>query len=512
MNATMPLISAPTASPFQSPLINGEVYTHDLAGAVTVIAHSDDWLAIGLGNALRLYRLKNFNWHHQHRQIDLGMTPRYLLFGGMDSHYLIAINEANHYEVWDRVSAKLQTVGKFTQHISATQYQIINQQYLLATSDSTLRLYALKQLVPPGSDILSYPLEFRPEPIAQVTVGGDLCAVVFHSPSQTILCASQSSQMLTLTAIAAADGQLVPLPTGKTYPLQFVGLSCTENQLLLQALSLDGPLRLMLFDLPDLHLCGVQEKSLAYQGKTVLCPVQPWAMTDLGSGLLLWDTRLESPLGWIPFPTPNPAAAIAWLNHGKFLFIHGPIAEMWSFESNELPFISRYTPPTTAVLKNFQRWMQLQRQCPGIAVCLGETGTGKTAILRAYSDLNFADTLYLETPTDATLVDLRARLWQYLRPEFGQIILDQAERLPSELIAEIIQITQQRQISVILVTTMMPDVEVPIYRDFPLQETVDWQKISAFFAPIEQRQRLYLQQVKPVLERTARKQLAQSRC
>jgi hypothetical protein len=244
MNATMPLISAPTASPWQSPLINGEVYTHDLAGAVTAIAHSDDWLAIVIGQALRLYRLKHFNWNYQHRQINLGMTPRHLLFGGMDSRYLITIDDANHYEAWDRVSAKLQTVGEFVQHPAATQYQIINQHYLLATSGSTLRLYPLNWLVPNGSDLLAYPLEFRPEPIAQATVSGDLCAVTFHAPSQTIFCASYSLQTLTLTPIAAADGQLVPLSTGTSYPLEFVGLSCTENQLLLQVLSLDGQLRL----------------------------------------------------------------------------------------------------------------------------------------------------------------------------------------------------------------------------------------------------------------------------
>jgi hypothetical protein len=489
--------SAPVLSPqqldWQFPLVQAEFFTHKLSAPANAIAQSHDWLVVAVGRTVMLHRFKQLDWSRPHREFSIGFIPQHLLLAGMDSRYIIAINTDGHYEVYDRVNLEAVQHGRFSHHRADSQYQIVSQQYLLASSDSNLYFYSTTSMA---------------QPLMQSSMPGKICAVACHQASSTFYCVSQNDK-LHITPLQLRSGIENRLPPA-SYPMQFVGLSCAGNHLMLQGLRADGQLRLMTYDLPDLQLVAVQEKSLAYEGLSSIHPTQPWAATDLGNGLLIWDTQRFVPIALIQFPPPLAITALSWLDSGQLLFVHGDTIELWSFRSTETPFLNAYTPQTIKALQDFQRWVTVQRSAVGISFIVGEESIGKTAIARAFSEYNFANTLHMVVP-EAANAEIKAILFPHLNANHRLIFLDQAENLSLELISELQQIAQQEGISLVLITRHVPDIEaVPVYQFFPIDERVNLGDVAAYFAPEQGRHRHYIKQVKPILEASARRRTIQA--
>jgi hypothetical protein len=491
MSAISTPLSTSQRLDWQLPLVQAEFFSHKLPGAASAVASTNDWLVVAVQRSLVLHRLKQLNWQQPHREFQIGFIPQHLLLAGMDGRYIIAINNDGYFEVYDRVNLEMVHNGKFNHHTPDSQYQIVCQQYLFASAGSNLYLYSIASMV---------------QPLMQSQVTGKICAVAFHPPSSTFYCVSQDRQ-LHITPLQILGGVKSRFQTA-SHPMQFVGLSCAGDRLLLQVFSTDGQLRLMMYDLPDFRLIGQQEKSLAYQGVSSIHPTQPWAATDLGNGLLVWDTQLFDPIALLQFPPPLSIQALTWLDSGQLLFVHGDMIELWSFAPTEIPFINAYNSLTIRALQDFSRWVNVQRSTLGISFIVGEELIGKTAIARAFAEHNFASTLYIVVP-DASDSEIKDVLWPYLNVNDRQIFLDQAENLSLELIIEIHQIAQQEEISVVLITRHTPEICAPIYRFFPIDEWVDLADVAAYFAPVPARHRHYLQQIKPTLEASARRRAMQ---
>jgi hypothetical protein len=492
MFATSTSIISPQKLDGHFPLVQAEFLSHKLPAAASAVAQSNEWLAIALDHEIILHRFKQMVWERPHRTLRIGFIPQHLLMGGIDDRYIITINTDGHYEVYDRVNLETVQHGKFAYHDADSQYQIVCQQYLLITTGRNLCLYSVGALT---------------QPVAQFTVRGKVCATSVQQSSLTFYCVSQEADTMYITPIQILGGikrRLLP----SAYAMQFVSLSSAGDHLLLQALTSDGQLRLMTYNLPDLQLVDQQEKSLAYQGQSCLHPSQSWAATDLGNGLLIWDTQTFDPIALLQFPPPLAIIALSWLDSGQLLFVHGDTVELWSFRPTETPFLNAYHSLTIKALQDFQHWVNLQRSTSGVSYLVGEASIGKTAIVRAFTKYNFASTLYLVVPEVAE-VEIKTVLKPYLNGGYRQIFLDQAENLSLDLIIELHQIAQQEGISIVLVTHYTLHDRVPVYQFSPIEESVDFQNVSAYFGPREGRHLHYLYQIKPILEASARRRTIQ---
>jgi hypothetical protein len=491
---------------FVSPFFQRTKQLYQFRSAITAMVIAGDYLAIIVGRDLLFYGLNAVNWHQPHRRIPLAAQPQHLLLAGIDSRYIITITAQSRYEVWDRVSANLVSHGFFPQW-QCTHYQVINQQYILAAHDSSLDLYSLTDLT---------------HSLKTLRVKGEILDCQFHASTKKLYCATQQGENLLLSEIVMSGAEMQQISLVPNYPMRFVGLSVSRSTLLLQAITREGQLRVMTFDLPGLRLASTVEKSPAYHGATTINPAMPCALTDLGDGVLIWDTASHSPIGLIE-STVTQAIQCHWLDVQSFILTHGRTIELWHINHTPYPYMESHQALTVLALDNFKSWMQ--NQSVGISVLLGESMIGKSAIVQAYIR-HQPNTLYLEVAPNCdelTLLkrlldvlsadfavesqlpipELQALLRVYLRG-FNSLVLDQFEQLNPTAMNAVMNFLDTTSLQILCVTTAIPDFDVPTYRYFPIAEQLDWPSVSRFFAPISKQYQFFLQSIKPNLEQAAR--------
>jgi hypothetical protein len=491
---------------FVSPFFQQTKQSYQFRSDITATAIAGDYLAIVVGRDLLFYGLNAINWHQPHRRIPLAAQPQHLLLAGIDSRYIITITAQSRYEVWDRVSANLVSHGFFPQW-QCTQYQVINQQYILAAHDSSLDLYSLTDLT---------------QPLKTLRVKGEILDCQFHASTRTLYCAAQQGENLLLSEIAMSGAEMQQTSLLPTYPMRFVGLSVSSSTLLLQAITREGQLRVMTFDLPGLRLESTVEKSPAYYGATTINPAMPWAMTNLGNGVLIWDIISHSPIGLIESPV-SQAIQCQWVDIQSFVLTHGPMIELWHIAHTPYPYLESHQPLTALALDDFKSWMQ--NQPVGVSILLGEAAIGKSAIVQAYIG-HRPNALYVKAAPNCDELTLLKRLLEVLSTDFNvesqlpipelqsvlraylhdfdDIVLDQFERLDPMASNGVMNFLDTTSLRILLVTTAIPDIDTPTYRCFPIEERLDWPSVSRFFAPTATQYQFFVESIKPNLEQAAR--------
>jgi hypothetical protein len=91
--------------------------------------------------------------------------------------------------------------------------------------------------------------------------------------------------------------------------------------------------------------------------------------------------------------------------------------------------------------------------------------------------------------------------------DFDYLILDQCEHLTPKAIQSMLDFLDTTNLNILLVTLTIPDFEAPTYRFFPIEERLDWDAVSRFFAPAQTQWQQFAQSIQPQLEQADRRYL-----
>jgi hypothetical protein len=500
LNSTVPVLL------LNSPFFQATKQVHQFRSDILAMAIAENHLAVVVGRELLLYDLKHFDGTQPHRCIPLSAQPEHLLLAGIDHRYIIMITAQSRYEVWDRISSTLVSHGFFPQQ-PGTKYQVINQQYILAYHDSVFDLYAVTDL--------SCPIKTQ-------QLKGEILTCQFHPMTQKLYCVSLYRDNLRLTEICLFSTTIPEIAVLPTDPMQFVGLTVSSSMLLLQVITREGQLCVMTFDLPGLRLVSTVEKSPAYYGPTTMNPVMPWVLTDLGDGVLIWDAIAQSPIGIIESAVTQ-AIQCHWVDFQSFVLTDSHTIELWTLSHRPCPELACDQALTRLALDTFKTWMQ--NRSVGVSVLLGEDGIGKSAIVQAYIRYQ-PYTLYLELEPDADelsllrgflevlsanfeadarlpLPEIRSVIRSYLH-DVEYLVLEQCEHLSPKAMQAMLDFLDTTNLKILLVTLTIPDFVAPTYRFFPIEERLDWDAVSRFFAPAQTQWQLFSQSIQPQLAQADR--------
>jgi hypothetical protein len=491
-----------------STTMQAEHWRYQLPGVPTAAKQAGQWIVVAIQQQIFLYNLGQLD--RPRRTLQMQITPKHLLFSGVDQRYVIAIDALGNYELWDRVTSLQWAQGQLLKMPKLAEmafYEVIAQRYLL---------------VAVGKDCWWYSIASMDKPIAKTEFSGTIKALQMHEALNRLYVVYEDGANLVIESVPMSREPT--LRTKLQYSkMHFSSMNIAGDQLLLQVYDQHGQIRMMQFDLSKFSLESSHCKSMAYQAHSVLNPMHPWVLTPLPSGLLLSDHKLNYPIAYIDCDHSLSVQMIAWTASNKALMLSGDELSIWQFHPQNGP--PGFHPEALQTLTELQQWLEVGKTDPQVRLLYGAPSIGKTFLCRASAHWNFPKMLYL---TSLSSWDWRALLRQlciFLCPDDDltaltgealldlfmtrvdpgtQILLDQSEHLADEIIPHLFVLSRQKDLSIILITNTMPAYQVDTFYLQPIAQSLEFHQLAQFYAPVTIQHRLFVDTIRPILDDAAR--------